>query len=201
MGALFIWRGAMALIELTGKHAVGENQFAIVDDDMHALLSQWKWKAKPNGGGNNVYAVRNARCGKKNVTLRMHRIVLGIDPSNALDVDHINHNALDNRRQNLRQATRSENALNARRIIVNRTCQHCEAPIKREVSAVATGCAMSCDACIKQHKSIGSRSFIYFTKCAECDKPIAGRTTLKQFCSEACRCRARYARLGSFCVK
>src|SRR5437899_9630401 len=104
----------MALIELTGKYAVGEHRYAIVDDDMHAHLSQWKWKAKPNGSKNNIYAVPNAMRDGKCVTVRMHRVVLGLSAGDPRDTDPDNHNALDNRHLNLVATTRSKNILNAR---------------------------------------------------------------------------------------
>ncbi|WP_244807972.1 hypothetical protein [Caballeronia zhejiangensis] len=75
----------MALIKLSGRHAVGRHEFALVDDDMFDFLSQWKWKAKPNGSGNHVYAVRNVVENGKNRTIRMHRLVLGMDASDARD--------------------------------------------------------------------------------------------------------------------
>lgn len=46
-------------------------------------------------------------------TLWMHRFVL--DAADGLDVDHINHDRLDNRRENLRQCTRAQNLANGRR--------------------------------------------------------------------------------------
>lgn len=39
----------MALLRLSGKHAVGEHEFTIVDDDMLSYLSKWKWKPKRSG--------------------------------------------------------------------------------------------------------------------------------------------------------
>jgi hypothetical protein len=137
----------MASIALTGKYAVGEHQFAIVDDDMVEHLSQWKWKAKPNGNRNNVYAVRNAKIDGKNVTLRMHRVVLGLSADDRREVDHDNHNSLDNRRSNLIPATRSENALNARRIHQVGACKHCGTPMERDISSCARGNHMACKPC------------------------------------------------------
>lgn len=98
----------MKQIPLSGREARGRS--ALVDDCDYERLSQYKWKAKASGGG-NVYAVRNTLVGGKNVTLRMHRVVLGYDGDQ--DVDHINRDSLDNRRANLRVCTRAENLLNS----------------------------------------------------------------------------------------
>lgn len=103
----------MKLIPLTGKYAVGKYAFAIVDDDMYEELRVFKWKAKPNGSGTHTYAVRNAATSDgRTKMLRMHRIILGIEWDGVLDIDHINRNAVDNRRANLRLVSRSVNLLN-----------------------------------------------------------------------------------------
>lgn len=56
----------------------------------------------------NVYA-KAKRAGRY---VLMHRLIMG-EPV-GLDVDHLNHNGLDNRRQNLRVGTRSQNNANGR---------------------------------------------------------------------------------------
>lgn len=87
---------------------------AIVDDDDYELLSQTKWFASCGGNPNLPYAIGDIRSadGKARRT-RMHRFILGVnDPT--MDVDHINHNTLDNRKSNLRVATRSENIAHKR---------------------------------------------------------------------------------------
>ncbi|WP_081862529.1 HNH endonuclease [Chromobacterium haemolyticum] len=137
----------MAQIELTGKYAVGEHRFAMIDDDQHAFLSQWRWKAKPNGSGSGVYAVRNLLRDGRWVTLRMHREVLGLCGSDTRDVDHINHNPLDNRRINLRAVSRSENILNTRRLTVSAPCKHCGVEVEREVAAFHASTPLCCRSC------------------------------------------------------
>lgn len=94
----------MIEIKLTKGHV------AIVDD-CDADLSSLKWCV-----GNN-YAVRtgiNARGNKSNIG--MHRVILerklGRPISSGMSCDHINNNKLDNRRDNLREATRSQNQQN-----------------------------------------------------------------------------------------
>jgi hypothetical protein len=79
---------------------------AIIDDDCYEYLSRWRWKCKHEK--NTSYACRTTNAG----TLFMHRVIMDAPPG--LDVDHVNHNGLDNRRCNLRIVTRSENLWNKR---------------------------------------------------------------------------------------
>lgn len=80
----------------------------IVDEDMFDILSMWNWYE--NKGKSLSYASRVfwSPFFKKKVNIQMHRIVLGITDKN-LFCDHINKNTLDNRRINLRVATRAQN--------------------------------------------------------------------------------------------
>jgi len=79
---------------------------ALVDDADFPLVSQSRWQARPDR--NTVYASRGVRDGSgKTKTLYMHVALL--DAGDGLVVDHINGNGLDNRRKNLRIATRGQN--------------------------------------------------------------------------------------------
>ena len=82
---------------------------AIVDSVDYARVADFGWRLAGRGyvrayvrgsGRNNCRAVY------------MHRILL--DAPAGVEVDHINHNPLDNRRSNLRLTTRSENMQNRR---------------------------------------------------------------------------------------
>lgn len=87
---------------------LSQGQFAKVDDDDFEGLSKFKWCALKNTRG-DFYAARSTHPG----TVRMHRIILGLtDPK--IFCDHINHNGLDNRRENLRVVTNQQNSMNRR---------------------------------------------------------------------------------------
>lgn len=91
----------MKLIPLT------QGLFTLVDDEDFLELSQYKWCAALKKSG-AYYVVRTY----KGRQLHMHRVLLG-EPS-GLFVDHANGDTLDNRRSNLRAATRSQNTANSR---------------------------------------------------------------------------------------
>jgi hypothetical protein len=86
--------------------------FAIVDDEDFEVLSKWKWHAQPQGNGDRFRAKRTARIDGRNVTVRMHREIMGAGPGE--EVDHRNGNPLDNRRENLRLCSHARNSLNRR---------------------------------------------------------------------------------------
>lgn len=85
----------------------------IIDAEDFELVSQWKWFA--NIGGNTAYAVRKQRIHGTNrqKTVSLHRTLL--NAPEGMHVDHINHNGLDNRRENLRLCTPAENRWNSKR--------------------------------------------------------------------------------------
>jgi hypothetical protein len=80
---------------------VGRDAFALVDDADYERLAAHRWQLHPGG-----YAMR--KDGKR--TVYMHREVM--DAPGGVEVDHRNLDKRDNRRENLRFATRLEQARN-----------------------------------------------------------------------------------------
>lgn len=85
--------------------------FSLVDNEDYEFLSQWNWTLNSQG-----YAIRTEyyqpRPNRKAHQYRMHHVIIGGKPPKGLEVDHINHNKLDNRKSNLRVVTRSQNVMN-----------------------------------------------------------------------------------------
>lgn len=92
--------------------------YAIVDEEDFEYLNQWKWKL--TGGrasrSKHVGTVGDWRNGKrKDIAILMHREIM--NAPKGMDVDHINHNQLDNRKSNLRVCTHHENTMNRQAVV------------------------------------------------------------------------------------
>ena len=89
-----------------------KGKIALVSDQDHWLVKQFSWYADQKH--NMWYAQSSYVYNGKSIKIYMHRLLAGFPP---FWLDHKNHNGLDNRRGNLRPATRSENQANSRRRI------------------------------------------------------------------------------------
>jgi hypothetical protein len=94
------------------KIYLGEGEWTILEPRDYYRLRHFKWFLF--GNKSNFYAVRSIKVGTgKTKMAYLHRDILM--PSEGLVVDHKNGDSLDNRRANLRLATRSQNSCNSRR--------------------------------------------------------------------------------------
>lgn len=91
-----------------------KGMYAIVDDVDYDYLVQFSWQYKRGPKHSSGYAKRGIfnEDGKAS-SLLMHRDIMVAKRGQY--VDHINRNGIDNRRENLRFATPSQNAANSKR--------------------------------------------------------------------------------------
>jgi hypothetical protein len=86
---------------MSKKIVLSKGKYAIVDDADFGWLNQWKWCYTGRG------TAKRTVNGK---SILMHRLIMAAP--DGIEVDHINRNTLDNRRVNLRFATRNQQAQN-----------------------------------------------------------------------------------------
>src|SRR4029434_4400279 len=93
-----------------------QGKVALVDDEDYDLVAPFKWCACK--AGHVWYATRMEYLGVgRRKRIQMHRLILNAQQSHL--VDHINNDGLDNRKTNLRLASRAQNVRNSRRRINN----------------------------------------------------------------------------------
>jgi hypothetical protein len=90
---------------------------AIVDDCDYPLVCAYRW-----GLGHKGTCVETTMPNTGNVSIRLHRFLLGLVPHDGILVDHENMNPLDNRRQNLRIGTKGQNIVNSKRRAHKQSC-------------------------------------------------------------------------------
>jgi hypothetical protein len=100
----------MALIDVSTRKYPG--LFAAVDDSEVAMLSKWKWGVSKSGDG-RFYVRRQQRINGKQTVIYLHKALC---PS-AKKIDHIDGDTLNNRRNNLRECSASQNAANSKKRI------------------------------------------------------------------------------------
>lgn len=94
----------MKTIELT------KGQVAIVDDEDFDAINRFAWHSSYRPDSKSYYAARSLPRGENPRRMYMHRQILNAKPGE--EVDHINRNPLDNRRDNLRIVASAPNKWN-----------------------------------------------------------------------------------------
>jgi hypothetical protein len=115
MAALMVDRERYTMNE--GPACFNTKYFCEVDaaDALELAKFTWYLALKRNKYRNYAYAARNEVINGRPVTIFMQRQVLGLIRRRGMDVDHVDGNALNNTRANLRIATRSLNSGNKKR--------------------------------------------------------------------------------------
>lgn len=95
-----------------------QGQIALVDDEDFDRLNGFRWSVTWNKHTKSFNATRSSpRVNGKRHTIRMHREILNAKLGE--EVDHINHDTVDNRRENLRLCSTGQNCVNRRRRVDN----------------------------------------------------------------------------------
>ena len=97
----------MKLIQINSRKY--KNIYTKVDDSDYEWLNQWKWGLL-NGNG-WIYICRRPTINKKQIAIFMANEIM--KPYHEMVIDHKNHDTFDNRKENLRICSRSENQRNA----------------------------------------------------------------------------------------
>ena len=83
----------------------GKEYVCFIDPEDYCLVRHYHWKLHSNG-----YAVTTI----KGKAVLMHRLIMGVDDP-SIQVDHIKHEKLDNRKQMLRLCDAAENRRNSQK--------------------------------------------------------------------------------------
>jgi hypothetical protein len=83
-----------------------KEKFSIIDDEDYERVNQYKWCFLPQRTG---YAITSEKLNNKK-KIYLHRFILNYIGKKT--IDHINHDTLDNRKENLRIVTNSINHKN-----------------------------------------------------------------------------------------
>ena len=98
--------------EICGDYIIGyttKNQEFYFDKSLYEVVQQFIWYIDNNGYARTNYKQPN----KSRTYIYLHHLVLGLSVEyNNIEIDHINGNKRDNRKTNLRIATKSGNNMN-----------------------------------------------------------------------------------------
>ncbi len=112
-----VTRNWFEIIGDTIRIELSQGEYAVIDVADLQLVAPHRWCAATFRW--RTYAITQVRDGRdRQQSLRMHRLVMGVTDPEVL-VDHRSLDGLDNRRANLRVASRTENAWNCPRPITN----------------------------------------------------------------------------------
>lgn len=92
--------------------------FVLDEEDTHLISDiHWEVKIHKRKAGDLIYLSYRTTKNKVPTYNRLHRVIMGLPPAKESDlcVDHINHNTLDNRKENLRVTTKKQNSRNGTR--------------------------------------------------------------------------------------
>ena len=101
------------------KIKLSNGKYTSVDDEKFDMLNKFRWSVNKGGYVNRKKYLGGGKKNPKTERIFLHHLVLG--RKNGYLTDHINRNPLDNRLLNLRFCTSSENCMNRKIEIRNKS--------------------------------------------------------------------------------
>lgn len=86
----------------------------LIDKDDYERVKDYKWYAYKKRPTSNYYVCADKTINKTKIKISLHRYINGCVKGDSVIVDHINGNTLDNRKSNLRRATKEQNQRNCK---------------------------------------------------------------------------------------
>jgi len=97
---------------------LSQGLIAFIDDEDYERVNQYKWYAAKNG--QTYYAVRQIQnIQPRQKQIGMHRFIL--NAPKGIEVDHEDHDGLNNQRYNIRLATNRQNQYNKQKYSISKT--------------------------------------------------------------------------------
>jgi hypothetical protein len=93
-----------------------QGMIALIDTKDYGLVKSYRWYAIKSH--KKFYAMTSFWEGKNKISFQMHRLIMGFPQG---IIDHKNRNGLDNRRENFRPCTLSQNSCNSSMRINNKS--------------------------------------------------------------------------------
>lgn len=87
-----------------------QGKVALVDDEDYERVAKYRWYAQGEKNRTKWYALRGQWNGVEQVPVRMHTFIMRAVRGTI--IDHLNGDTLDNRKENLRACTNSQNTKN-----------------------------------------------------------------------------------------
>lgn len=151
--------------------SLSAGRVALVSAADFSCLSKWKWSYGRAGAHRKV---PKGEPGYPHRTILMHRQIMGLSFGDPCQVDHVNGDRLDNRRQNLRLATQRENSANMKRrgcnrsgvkgVVWDRERRRWAAFIKVNYKSISLGRFKTKDEAARAYESAARRHFGVFAR-------------------------------------
>lgn len=128
----FIIKSDTVYIEMIGKYAVGQHNYAVIDlKNLDKVINKGRWFLR-KGSTDRKYVTANLlRINGRAKMITLHRFLMNLKEGDGLTVDHINGDSMDNRESNLRICTQAENNANTKLFRKDGTPKHIRKYFKR----------------------------------------------------------------------